>query len=384
MVNNEDLEFINNIKSGTYIDEKIGVLRDKIDRLDFEMAKLLNNRFEIVKQIGHLKIQNNSTIYRPDREKNIIDNLVEYAKQHNLSNLNRERLESIFHEIFGVALNIEMPQRVSFLGPIGSFCHQAAESIFGPLSHYLNVNTITAVFQSLKNHNAKYGVIPLENNTNGMVGESIDNLARCNFSIIGEIVFDIHHSFATMAQDIGEIERIYSRDIAFGQCQEFINDYNLSNVEQVGVTSTAYAAKLASKDSKSAAICSHIAAKIYGLPIMFNKIQTSFNNQTRFVIISDFFNPQAKNQKTSIFVSIKDFEKSGSLFELLRDFKEENINITKIDSRPIHYDRGFRSGFYMDFYGHRYDENIARIFAKRGDEIKWLGSYPTSTTKESK
>ncbi|RDU72905.1 bifunctional chorismate mutase/prephenate dehydratase [Helicobacter aurati] len=379
MLNNKDSKQIeSSFDTAEHNDTEaqIAVLREEIDKIDSKLITLLNERFEFVKQIGHLKVQNNATIYRPDRERLIIDKLLKYARQHNLTNLNKERLESIFYEIFGVALNIEMPQKIAFLGPLGSFCHQAAETRFGPLSYYLPVKTITAVFHSLQNGNAKYGVIPLENNTNGMVGESIDNLAKYCFSIIGEIVFDIHHSFATTASSLTDIDKIYSKDIAFGQCRDFINDYNLYDIKQIAVSSTAYAAELASKDSKSAAICSEIAAKLYKLPIMFHKIQTSFNNQTRFVIISDFFNPRAENHKTSIFVSIKDFEKSGSLFELLRDFKEENINITKIDSRPIYYDKGFRSGFYMDFHGHRDDPNIARIFTKRKDEIKWLGSYP--------
>ncbi|RDU61598.1 bifunctional chorismate mutase/prephenate dehydratase [Helicobacter sp. MIT 14-3879] len=363
--------------SNTGLNEsQINALRKEIDIIDSQLITLLHERLKFVKQIGHLKVQSNANIYRPDREKSIIAKLLQYAKQHNLHHLNKASIEAIFYEIFAIARDIEMPQKIAFLGPVGSFCHQAAETRFGPLSSYLPLSTISAVFESLQEGNAKYGVIPLENNTNGMVGESIDNLAKYPFTIINEIILTVHHSFATQANDLKDIDKIYSKDIAFGQCRDFLNHYDLQDIEQISVSSTAHAARLASLDSKSAAICSNIAATLYKLPIMFHRIQTSLSNQTRFVIISDFFNPRGSNDKTSIFVSIKDYEKAGALFELLRDFKEEDINITKIDSRPIHDDRGFRSGFYMDFHGHREDVNVKRIFAKREGEIKWLGSYP--------
>lgn len=357
-------------------EEQIDGLRVEIDSLDLQILSLLDKRFEVVKQIGQLKQESGAAIYRPDRERCILERLLGEARKLGLANLNKERIDSIFGEIFGVALNIEEPQRIAFLGPLGSFCHQAAEIKFGPLSSYIPVNNIPAIFDSLNNGAAKYGVLPLENNTNGMVGESIDNLARHSFKIVSEVVLDIHQSFASQASRLQDIHRIYSRDIAFGQCHDFINNYDLHEVEQVAVSSTARAAKLASQDKNSAAICSSIAAKLYGLPLLFKRIETAPNNQTRFVIISDFCNPRAPGHKTSVFVTIKDFERPGALFTLLKDFTEENINITKIDSRPLHEGSGFRSGFYLDFQGHREDPNVARIFAKRGEEIKWLGSYP--------
>lgn len=358
------------------IDSKLATLRQCIDVIDSELIVLLNKRFEVVKQIGQCKVKNQASIYRPDREKEIIITLLRHIKDKNLVNLDKSIIEAIFYEIFAISRNLESPQKIAFLGPIGSYTHQAAEKRFGPLSSYLPLTTISSVFQALQNQNAKYGVVPLENNTNGMVGETIDNLAKYNFKIINEIILPIHHSFATKAQNIQHIQKIYSKDIAFGQCSDFLLNYQLNEIEHIGVSSTALGAKLASEDSNSAAICSEISAKLYKIPIMFENVQNHSHNQTRFVIISDFHNESSKQDKTSIFVRIKDFEKSGALFELLRDFKDENINITKIDSRPLYDDKGFKSGFYMDFYGHKDDENVKRIFVKRKDEIKWLGSYP--------
>lgn len=357
------------------IDSALQVLRGHIDRIDSEIIELLDKRLSFVQQVGHLKVKNNASIYRPDREREIIENLLNIAQKKGLNNLNKSIIEAIFYEIFAIARNIETPQKIAFLGPIGSYTHQAAENRFGPLSEYLPLTTISSVFDALQRGNAKYGVIPLENNTNGMVGETIDNLACYDFKIINEIVLPIHHSFAAKSQ-LTDIKKIYSKDIAFGQCSNFLQHYQLNEIEHIPVSSTALGAKLASSESCSAAICSEIAAKIYNLPIMFENIENHCKNQTRFVIISDFTNQKGQNDKTSIFVSIKDFGKPGALFSLLQDFKDESINITKIDSRPIQSDGMFHSGFYMDFYGHIDDECVQRIVAKRKDEIKWLGSYP--------
>ncbi len=361
------------------IDMTLQALRKCIDAVDSEIIQLLDKRLSYVQQVGHLKVKNNASIYRPDREREIIQNLVKIAQDKQLHNLNKPIIEAIFYEIFAIARNIETPQKIAFLGPIGSYTHQAAENRFGPLSAYLPLTTISAVFEALQRGNAKYGVIPLENNTNGMVGETIDNLAKHNFKIINEIILPIHHSFATKESNLSTIKKIYSKDIAFGQCSNFLQHYQLHEIEHIAVGSTALGAKLASDECNAAAICSEIAAKIYNIPIMFANIENHCTNQTRFVIISDFTNQKGQNDKTSIFVSIKDFAKSGALFALLQDFTDEAINITKIDSRPIHNDGTFHSGFYMDFYGHRDDECVQRIFTKRKDEIKWLGSYPAFT-----
>lgn len=365
-----------NIESND-IDSILQSLRKEIDCVDRDLIALLHKRLSFVQQIGHLKVKNNASIYRPDRERAIIENLVNIAEKNELTHINKPIIEALFYEIFAIARNIETPQKIAFLGPIGSYTHQAAEERFGPLSSYLPLTTISAVFEALKRGNAKYGVVPLENNTNGMVGETIDNLAHHNFKIVNEVILPIHHSFATNAQNLSAITKIYSKDIAFGQCSQFLQHYQLhEKIEHEVVSSTAFGAKLASNEKNSAAICSQIAAKIYNLPIMFANIENHSTNKTRFVIISDFTNEKGQNDKTSVFVSIKDFEKSGALFALLKDFKDENINITKIDSRPIQTKEGFHSGFYMDFYGHKDDSAVQNILAKRKDEIKWLGSYP--------
>ena len=358
-------------------------LRDNIDSVDDEILKALQRRMELVAQIGEVKLQQGGAIYRPEREREILNRLAhKNATQSDKAPLlNALAIEAIYHEIFATSRNLELPQKVAFLGPIGSYTHQAAQDRFGAMSEYIPLSTISAIFDALSHKRVKYGVLPLENNTNGMVGESIDLLATHEFKIIAEIVLPIHHSFLSTCEHLDMVEKIFSKDIAFGQCQKFLSAHNLSHIEQIPTDSTARAAQLAAQTPRSAAIGSRIAGKLYNLPLMFENIQDSEHNKTRFVIVSDFANAPSGRDKTSLFVNLKGAEEVGSLYGLLGDFKKEGINLSKISSRPIRTkpsaseDGGFKMGFFIDCEGHYNDSAIQNLIAKRGDEIKWLGSY---------
>lgn len=346
--------------------------REEIDAIDNKVLELLNKRMNVVKKIGEIKHKSGSSIYRPEREREILDRL----NSLNSGYLNEKAIEAIYLEIFAVSRNIELPERVAFLGPEGSYTHQAAESRFGAMSEYLSMNTISSIFQTVESKRAKYGVVPIENNSDGVVGETLDLLGASNLNIVAELIMPIHHTFATKCDKLKDIKRIYSKDIAFGQCRNFLNGYNLESAERFPVESTAKAALLASKERDSAAICSHIAAKLYNLPMLFENIEDTHTNTTRFVIISDFHNKKSGNDKTSLFAKISHSDKPGALLCLLRDLHELNINMTKIESRPIEDAKDFSFWFFIDFEGHIDDENIEEIFKKRKEELKWLGSYP--------
>ncbi len=343
-------------------------LREEIDSIDNEILKLLNKRMRVVKEVGKLKQSNKSAIYRPEREKEILDRL----KSLNKGPLNKAAIDAIFLEIFAVSRNLELPERVAFLGPEGSYTHQAAESRFGAMSSYLSLNSIEAVFKVLENKEAKYGVVPIENNTDGAVGITLDCLGKYNSKIVAEIYLDIHHSFATLAEDIKDIKRIYSHPQGYNQCRNFLEEHFLFEAEFIPTKSTAEAAKMAKNDKQSAAICSHIAAKMYNLPIMFEKIEDNLANRTRFLILSDFKNQKGVHNKTSILA--KTDNAPGSLARFLQAFEKENINLTKIESRPAE-EKNFQSVFYIDFEGHIDDENVKKIIDKYPNKIKWLGSY---------
>jgi chorismate mutase/prephenate dehydratase len=344
-------------------------LRKQIDKIDDEILELLQERMKIVQKVGKIKNKENLPIYRPEREIEILERL----KNKNPSPLSEEAIEAIFLEIFAVSRNLERPEKVAYLGPVGSFTHQAAESRFGSLSDYLPVNSIRAVFKAVESKRAKYGVVPIENSIDGVVGETLDLLGKSPLLITAEIFMPIHHSFATLEDDISKIKKIYSKDIAFGQCRNFLDEHLLGNVELIPVESTAKAAILASKEKGSAAICSTIAAKMNNLPILFENIEDIHTNKTRFVIISNFKNKKSNNDKTSILAKLKD--KPGSLVCFLKDFEKQDINLTKIESRPAD-GKDFSYWFYIDFEGHIEDERIKEIFLRHKKEIKWLGSYP--------
>jgi len=342
-------------------------LRDKIDSIDDTILKLLEERMKIVKNVGELKHKSGGAIYRPEREQEILERL----KKNKKNDINDEAIEAVYLEIFAASRNLELPERVAYLGPKGSFTHQAAQSRFGAYADYLSLNTIEAIFKILENKEAKYGVVPIENNTDGIVGITLDCLGKYNSKIVAEFIMDIHHSFASLNDSLGGIKRIYSHPQGYNQCRQFLEEYMLLDLEFIPTRSTAEAAKMSLKDPASAAICSKIGAKMYKLPILFDKIEDNLANKTRFLILSDFKNKKAKKNKTSILAKTKD--EPGSLVKFLKKFEQEKVNLTKIESRPLK-NSSFETVFYLDFEGYIDDEKVQNVL--RGDyEIKWLGSY---------
>lgn len=351
-------------------------LRTQIDDLDNEILRLLNERMQVVKSIGEFKNKQNSAIYRPERERAILSRLETLSKNSN-GLLENRAIEAIYSEIFAVSRNLEKPQRVAYLGPEGSYTHQAASARFGALSSYTALAGIEDVFKELTHKEAKFGVVPVENNTAGAVGLTLDCLALYEgVKIFGEMYMDIHHSFVSLNDDIKGIKRIYSHPQGYNQCRLFLESHNLSEPEFIASKSTANAAFLASKDKESAAICSKIAAKLYQVPILFDKIEDNAANRTRFLILSDEEFARCEGCKTSIFVHTED--KIGALATLLNNFSSSGLNLTKLESRPIknanHKD--FSHSFFIDFEGHIKDEKVQNALnSAKVQKLLWLGSY---------
>ncbi|MGB3588192.1 MAG: prephenate dehydratase [Tunicatimonas sp.] len=352
---------------------KLDEYRQRIDHLDDQLLILLNERMEVVKQVGELKRTTNSIIYRPEREKAILDRLKGKSK----GLLPDAAVDAIFLEIFAVSRNIELPERIAYLGPSGSFTHQAAESRFGAMSEYLPVSSIRAVFKSVAAEVTRFGVIPVENNQQGLVPETADCLAEYDIHIVAELPRDVHFAFVSQADHLSKVRKIYSKDIAFRQCRKFIDEViNDSTVELIPVESTSQAARLAVREPDSAAICSRIAAQEYQVPILFENVETSGDNQTRFFIISKSFTNQSSGaDKTSVLVKLPHSDEPGILANFLQAFNKEGINLTKIESRPAKQGKTFTYWFFIDFEGHWNDENIQHIVQQYSREIKWLGSY---------
>ena len=348
--------------------------RVAIDAIDNEMLELLNRRMEVVERVGEIKHNVGGAIYRPEREKAIIQRLSNMSKESG-GLLNQSAIEAIFLEVFAVSRNLELPERIAYLGPEGTFTHQAAESRFGAMSDYLSLGSIHSVFRTLEAGRAKFGVVPIENSKDGIVGETLDLLAKSPVKIVAELYMPIHASFATKATKLEDITKIYSKDKGFGQCREFLQEHGFVNVEQIPVESTAKAAILAAEDPHAAAICSHIAAKLYNVPTMFENIEDEHDSSTRFIILSDFKNAPSEHDKTSILVKLHDAQEPGSLVHFLQDFDKENINLSKIESRPSNDKSGFGYWFYIDFYGHIDEQRIQNVLSKHDGEVTWLGSY---------
>ena len=348
--------------------------RVAIDSIDNEILELLNKRMQVVHRVGEIKHESGTAVYRPEREKAIIERLAKRSEETN-GTLNKGAIEAIFLEVFAVSRNLELPERIAYLGPEGSFTHQAAESRFGGMSDYLSLGSIHSVFKTLEAKRAKFGVVPIENSRDGIVGETLDLLSKSSVKIVAELYMPIHMAFATKARRLEDITKIYSKDKGFGQCREFLSEHGFLNIEQIPVESTAKAAILAAEDPTAGAICAHIAAKLYGVPTMFENIEDEHDSATRFVILSDFKNGKSEHDKTSILVKLHDAQESGALAHFLQDFDDENVNLSKIESRPSKDKSGFGYWFYIDFYGHIDDASIQKVLKKHDGEVTWLGSY---------
>jgi len=352
-------------------DKTLEDLRKKIDEIDNQLIDLLNERMSIIKQVGDLKRSTKTAIYRPEREKSIIDRLHKAHQGH----LNRAAIEAIFMEIFAISRNFELPELVAYLGPEGSFTHQAAESRFGAMSDYLALDSIRSVFEAVDTGRARFGVVPLENNQEGVVSETIDLLGATDLHITAEVPLPIHFAFATKCESLSQVKKIYSKDIGFKQCKKFLREsFNGEKIEYIPVNSTSKAAKIALEEESSAAMCSHIAARMHNLPILFDNVEDSTDNFTRFLIISrDIINQPSEHDKTSLLAKTTD--KPGSLMKILQDFNSEGINMTKLESRPAKKGKTFKYYFYIDIDGHIENPNISHVFEKHKKDIKWLGSY---------
>lgn len=261
-------------------------------------------------------------------------------------------------------------KKIVYLGPEGSYTQEAAINQLGIGNRYYSVNSIANIFYEISEGNAQCGIVPIENSSNGIVGDTINCFNNYDLNIVGETVLDIHHTLVSNCTKVEDIEIIYSKDIAFDQCSIFLKNYHLDEVKYVYVESTTKAAKLAAKTKNSAAICSQLAAKTHVMPILFHNIEDNKENKTRFFVISKNKSSKSYNDKTSIIVKLPN--KYGSLIRFLNNFKKAKISLNKIKSHIVN---GI-STFFIEFDGHRNNKNVQKIITKNSKYIKVLGSYP--------
>jgi chorismate mutase/prephenate dehydratase len=346
-------------------------LRNEIDKLDAEIIAKIQARAEIASKIGEIKRSKGEPIFRPDREKEVYEKI----KRLNKGPLPDSSLTSIYREIMSASIAIEKGLEVAYLGPEGSFSHQAVLERFGSSVHASQFSSIPEVFRAVETGKCDYGVVPIENSSEGLVNSTLDLLLISDLQIYSESYVRISLCLLGFEKDLNKIKTLYGIKIANSQCKNWIAS-NIPWVEIIETSSTAKAAKIVSEKKEGAAIASKMAANIYSLEIIRENIQDLANNTTRFLIIGNSQCLPTGKDKTSIVISLPD--KPGALFLALKPFYENEINLTKIESRPTRMNR-WQYNFFIDFHGHEKDEKIKSILNELKERVTFLrilGSYP--------
>ena len=348
-------------------------LRKKIDELDHQLVKLLNERARVVVEIGKLKSKTDKPVYSPDREKDVFARI----SGANEGPLPDRCLTAIWRELMSGSFVLERPLRIGYLGPGGSFSHTASMLKFGQSVEYEPLADITSIFDEVSKGHCDLGLAPVENTMGGGVIETLDALIDSNVKVCAEVLMAIHHSLLGNCS-LEEIEKIYSKPEVFAQCRNWLSA-TFKEAQTVPVASTARAAQMAADEPRAVAIGSSVAAELYGLRIICENIEDIANNITRFLVISREDARPTGEDKTAILFSTA--HKAGALADVLDVFKRYNINMTNIESRPSKK-RQFEYYFFVDFLGHRTDKNVQEGIEearKHCLQLSILGSFPRAT-----
>lgn len=345
-------------------------LRKTIDGLDERIIELLNERTRNALKIGEIKKKEGHDIYVPAREKEVMDRVCEL----NGGPLPGESVRAIYQEIISAALSLEHDVRVAYLGPAATFTHQAARLKFGSSVQFDACETITDVFAAVEGKSADYGVVPVENTTEGAVTHTLDQFFATPLKICAEVYLDITHCLLSTT-DRGHIEKIYSKAEVFGQCRRWLHEH-MAGVDLIPTSSTARAAEIAAREPGSAALASRLAAELHGVQVLEEGIQDFGGNVTRFLVIGRQYGPATGEDKTSILFSVK--HKVGALYEALGTIRKYDLNMTKIESRPSK-SKNWEYFFFVDFEGHTADEPVRKALEEIHEHcsmVTVLGSYP--------
>ena len=359
--------------------EFLDSIRQNIDAVDCEIQTLINNRAKLAQQVAMVKKNHtaaddssNPIFYRPEREAQVLKAVME----RNAGPIADEKMARLFREIMSVCLDLEAPQRIAFLGPIGTFTHAAALKHFGKAADTVPMTTITDVFREVEAGTAMYGVVPVENSSEGVVNHTLDGFLSSTLKIIGEVELPIHQNFLVAEHTkIDGLSRIYSHQQSLAQCRHWL-DVNFPNVERVAVSSNGEAARRLKNEWHSAAIAGDVAAAEYDLHKLYSNIEDNPSNTTRFLIIGHEAIAPSGQDKTSIVVSAHD--KAGALIEILKPLSYHGVSMTSIETRPERPNK-WAYVFFIDMNGHVNDPNVSaaindiRPLVK---DLRILGSYP--------
>jgi chorismate mutase/prephenate dehydratase len=346
--------------------------RKRIDELDDQILKLLEERAYVVSDVARAKRDANVPSYDPDRERQVLDRLAARAGR-----FPADAIRAVYREVMSACLALQEPVKVAYLGPEGTFSHAAARAYFGLAASYTEATTFDGVFDSVTRNQALYGVVPIENSSEGSVPHAVDALVAGDLLIRAEFDLEVSQCLLGRTPGLTSIERVYSKAEVLGQCRLWLAK-NLGGAQLVQAPSTAAAVREALTDPNGAAIASRLASELYALPVMRERIQDRSENFTRFVVVSHEDAPRSGDDKTTVAFSLRDGR--GALMRALAVFDEEEISLSRIESRPSR-EKSWEYVFLADLTGHRDDANVARALDRLRagcPMVKHLGSYARS------
>jgi chorismate mutase/prephenate dehydratase len=354
-------------------DAKLKAIRERIDALDDEVQRLINERAALAQEVARIKLQEDpaTEFYRPEREAEILRRI----KAQNAGPLDAEEMARLFREIMSACLALEQPLNIGFLGPEGTFTQAAALKHFGHSVRTQAFGAIPDVFREVESGGCAYGVVPVENSTEGVVSHTLDMFLSSPLSICGEVMLRVNHNLMAAGASLESLRTVYSHQQSFAQCRGWL-DRHLPHAERVPVGSNAEAARRARDVPHAAAIAGETAAEIYGLSLLARNIEDEPGNTTRFLVVGGQRVAPSGSDKTSLLLAARN--EAGSLYRLLSPLAEHGISMTRIESRPSR--RGiWEYVFFVDVEGHQDDEHVAQALEALRREAtiyKVLGAYP--------
>lgn len=348
------------------------LLREQIDHIDAQVLNLLNRRARLAMRIGHLKSRDRSSVYVPSRERQVIARLTEL----NTGPLSHEAIRAIYREVISASRALEEPLRVAYFGPEASYTHMAAREQFGAQAVFVPLATIPQVFAEVERMQTDYGVVPVENSSEGSVASTLDMFVDSPLNIIAEISLEIRHCLLSRATQLDQVKRVLAHPQALAQCRRWIATH-LPGVLVEEAANNARAAELAVADRQAAAIGGRMAGDHYKLNVLASNIQDQAANFTRFVVLGRAQAPgnSTGHDKTSLLLSVRD--EVGALYHALKPFADHAVNLLRIESRPLK-GRPWEYFFFIDVAGHIHDEPIALALQEIQplcSLVKVLGSY---------
>jgi chorismate mutase/prephenate dehydratase len=350
-------------------------VRSQIDAIDEKIHGLINDRARLAQLVGISKTREGKTVdfYRPEREAQVL----RMARERNNGPLRDEEILRLFREIMSACLAQQEPLKVAFLGPEGTFTQAAVLTHFGHSVRGLPLSSIDEVFHEVEAASADFGVVPIENSTEGTVNHTLDRFLSSPLTICGEVELRIHHCVMGKMGSLGRIVRICSHPQALAQCRVWLDEH-LPNVERVAVSSNGEGARRARDEQGTAAIAGETAAEVYGLKILAAEIEDRPDNTTRFFVLGrKLFTPSGED-RTTLLVSISHTDSPGALHRLLQPLADHRVSMTRIESRPSHKKK-WDYVFFIDIEGHADEPHVAKALAelkKRSSLFRILGSYP--------